>query len=229
MNLGYRISLAVLPRLYVLISRAWFATCRLQIRDAQYRDMAAGYGAVIVPFWHYSIFYIHHHLRRYPAAALVSASRDGEYIARIMSLTGFEPVRGSANRQGMRALKQLLRQIGAGRHIALVADGSQGPARRAQPGAVYLATKTGAPLFPVVWAADRYKAFGSWDRTVLPMPFARVVVCYGRPYTIPRDLDSSGVKEYTLQLEDVLNELYTRAWSEFGRDRHDDGPGKQRY
>jgi hypothetical protein len=61
------------------------------------------------------------------------------------------------------------------------------------------------------------------------MPFARIVVRYGRPYTVPRDLDSSGIKEYTLQLEEMLNELYTLVWSEFAKERHDDGPGEQRH
>jgi len=221
----YRASLKVVPPLYVWLSRLWFFTCRVTVRDEQYRDEALSQGSVIVPFWHYSFVYILYHLRQYPAMVLVSASRDGEYIARIAERFHFRPVRGSSNRQGVQALRQLLRGMKAGSHLGMVADGSQGPPRRLQPGAVFLASKTGAPLFPVVWAADRYRAFRSWDRTVLPLPFCRIVVRYGKPLLVPPDLDDEGIEEYRLLFEGRMNELYEQAWLEFGIDRHDNGPG----
>jgi len=92
MDLLYRFSLTVVPTLYVGLSRLWFGTCRLTVREAQYIDQAREQGAVIVPFWHYSIFYMLHHLRRYPGVALVSASRDGEFIARIAQRLDLAPV-----------------------------------------------------------------------------------------------------------------------------------------
>lgn len=217
----YKLSLIILPRLYVWLTILWFSTCRLTVRDRQYLDEARAKGPAIVPFWHYSIFYIFHHLRRYPGVALVSASRDGEYIARIAELMHFETVRGSSHRQGVAALKNLLRAMKAGKHVGIVADGSQGPARVMQPGAVYLASKTGAPVFPVVWAVDRCKVFRSWDRMVLPMPFSRIVLRYGKPMYIPGGLDDDGLEKYRLLVEQNLNELYTRVWAEFGRERHD--------
>ena len=225
MDLGYRLSLAIVPPLYVGLSRLWFATCRLTIRDAHYIDEAKAQGAVIVPFWHYSIFYILHHLRQYPGVALVSASRDGEFIARIAQRLNFATVRGSSHRQGVGALKGLLKAMREGRHVGLVADGSQGPARRVQPGAVFLAAKTGAPILPMVWAADRCKIFGSWDRTVLPLPFCRIVLRYGKLIHVPKNLDDRQIEEYRQQLEEQMNELYEQVWREFGKARHDNGPG----
>lgn len=225
MDLLYRFALAIVPPLYVGLSRLWFATCRLTIREAQYIDEAKAQGAVIVPFWHYSIFYMLHHLRQYPGVALVSASRDGEFIARIAQRLDFTTVRGSSHRQGVQALKGLLRAMKEGRHVGLVADGSQGPARRAQPGAVFLASKTGASLLPIVWAADRCKIFGSWDRTVLPLPFCRIVMRYGRPMHVPKNLNDEGIEQYRLLLEEKMNEMYEQVWQEFGRAGHDDGPG----
>lgn len=224
-DLGYRLSLAMLPPTYVAISRLWFATCRLAVRDAHYLDEVRAQGAVIVPFWHYSIFYMLHHLRQYPGVALISASRDGEYIARIAQRLDFATVRGSSHRQGVGALKGLLKAMKEGRHVGLVADGSQGPARRAQPGAVFLASKTGAPVLPMVWSADRCKIFGSWDKTVLPLPFSRIVMRYGRPLHVPKNLNDEGIEQHRLLLEEQMNELYEEVWQEFGRSRHDDGPG----
>jgi len=218
----YKASLAIVPRLYVWLTRLWFSTCRLTIRDEHYIDEAQEQGAVIVPFWHYSIFYVFHHLKQYPGVVLVSASRDGEYIARIAERLSFETVRGSSHRQGVQALKKLLQAMKAGKHVGIVADGSQGPARVMQPGAVYLASKTCAPIFPIAWAAERCKIFSSWDRTVLPMPFSRIVMRYGKPMNVPKNLDDAGIEEYRLLVEQNLNELYRQVWSEFGLEQHDE-------
>ena len=226
-DLLYKTSLAILPSLYVWISTLWFSTCRLTIRDEQYIDEAQEQGSVIVPFWHYSLFYMFYHVSRYPAVALVSASRDGEYIARVAEKLGFETVRGSSNRQGTKALKQLLRAMKSGKHVGIVADGSQGPARRVQPGTVYLAAKTGSTVLPMVWSADRCKIFNSWDKTVLPLPFSRIVMRYGEPIKIPSGLNSEGIEEYRGVLEDTMNKLYDQVWAEFNRDSHDNGPGEQ--
>lgn len=225
MDLGYRIALAVIPPLYVAVSRLWFATCRLTVRGSQYFDEALAQGAVIAPFWHYSIFYTLHHLRQYPGVALVSASRDGEFIARIAQRLDFATVRGSSHRQGVQALKGLVKAMREGRHVGLVADGSQGPARRAQPGAVFLAAKSGALILPMAWAAERCKIFGSWDRTVLPLPFSRIVLRYGKPMSVPGYLDTAQLEHHRQLLEDELNEIYEQVWLEFGKTRHDQGPG----
>lgn len=222
----YKISLALFPTAYYLCSRVWLSTCRLTILGQENFDEASKDQAVIAPCWHYSIVYFFHHLCKYGGAVLVSASRDGEFVARIAERFGLEAIRGSSNRQGTQALKKLLRAVKGGKHIGIVADGSQGPARVMQPGAVFLASKTGAPILPMAWAADRYKAFNSWDRMVLPMLFARIVLCYGKPLTIPPNLDSKGLEEQRLRVEAELNRIYELVWVEFGKKDHDGGPGR---
>ncbi len=222
----YKASLAILPRLYVWVTRLWFSTCRCTLRGEQHFEAARKQGAIVVPFWHYSILYIFHHVRvqRYPAVVLVSASRDGEYIARIAGLLAVGTVRGSSNHQGVRALKRLLQCMRDGHNVGIVADGSQGPARRVQPGTIFLASKTGAPIMPMVWAADRYKAFRSWDRTVLPMPFCRIIMRYGEPMHVPPQLKAEDLEKFRLRLERQMNDLYHQVWAECGRVRHDRGP-----
>jgi lysophospholipid acyltransferase (LPLAT)-like uncharacterized protein len=224
-ELLYRSALAVIPPLYVGLSRLLFATCRLTVRDAHFLAEALARGPVIAPFWHYSFFYVFHHLRRYPGVVMVSASRDGEFIARVAHRLNFTTVRGSSHRQGVGALKGLLRAMREGRNVGLVADGSQGPARRVQPGTIFLASKTGGLMVPMVWAADRCKIFRSWDRTVLPLPFSRIVMRYGRPMHVPKNLNDEEIEQYRLLLEEKMNEMYEQVWQEFGRAGHDNGPG----
>lgn len=222
-DLVYRASLAVVPRLYVWLTALWFGSCRLEIRGRHNLEKVLAEGAAVVPFWHYSVFYILFHLRKYPGVAMVSASRDGEYIARVAELLGFETVRGSANRFGVRALKGLVDQVKQGKNAGIVADGSQGPPLKVQSGAIMLAAKSGSPLMPIIWAVKQYKAFNSWDHTVLPMPFSRMVLQYGDLMYVEPRLTSARVEEYRQQLEIQMNDLYQQLWQEFGKNGHGRG------
>jgi hypothetical protein len=219
-DLLYKTSIAVVPRLYVALSSLWFSTCRLEVRGQENLDKVLAHGAGVVPFWHYSLFYMLHHLRQYPGVAMVSASRDGEYIARVAGLLHFETVRGSANRFGIRALKGMVDHVKQGKNAGIVADGSQGPALKAQPGAVLLAAKSGSPIMPIVWAAKRYKAFNSWDRTVLPLPFSPIILQYGGLLWVEPELTAAATEQYRQQLEATMNSMYRQLWEEFGQNGH---------
>jgi lysophospholipid acyltransferase (LPLAT)-like uncharacterized protein len=176
----------------------------------------------VAVFWHYSFAYTFYLLRRFPAAVMVSASRDGEYIARIAQLYGHVPVRGSRNQRGLQALRGLVSCLARGYHIGIVGDGSQGPARVLQAGSILLAARTGAPILPMVWSAQRYIAFGSWDRTVLPLPFTRIHVRFGSPISIPATVrGGEAVETWRLHVEHELNALYHAVWQQTGRTEHD--------
>jgi hypothetical protein len=152
---------------------------------------------------------------------MVSASKDGEYIAQLARRLGHVPVRGSSNRGGVKALREMIDLLQKGRNSAIVADGSQGPARRLQAGCILMASKSGKPIFPMAWAADRAIVFKSWDRTVVPLPFATIVLHQGEPFYVPPSLSSAQVEAYRLELEQCLNCLYDKAWQEVGRPAHD--------
>ena len=180
------VALAVVPRLVGLLTRLWFATLRVRVTGEEHLQATLGSDQpIILTCWHYSLLPFFQVMRRYRGVVMVSSSNDGEYIARFAECFGLTTVRGSRNRQGLQALKGLLRQCRAGRNVGLVADGSQGPPRKAQPGAVLLASRSGHPILPVVWSASRYLAARSWDRTAFPAPFARFDVIYGAPMSVP--------------------------------------------
>jgi len=134
---------------------------------------------------------------------------------------GLATVRGSRGKGGLRALKEMKAAMdGEGKKAAIVVDGSQGPALKVQAGAILLASKTGAPILPFVWGADRYWAFKSWDRTVLPKPFAELAVYYGASLHVPAGIRAVDLEAYRLNLEERLNKLYCRAWGRFGIEHH---------
>lgn len=217
-------SLLVLPWLLSWIMRAWFATCRVNRHNTELLGpIKRGEEGVniVASFWHYSIIYLLYFLRNHPATIMVSASDDGEYIARLGKQFGFTSVRGSRNSKGVEALKGMLRAVRGGRSGAVVADGSQGPPRKAQPGALLVAVKTGRPIVPMAWAASNCIIIGSWDKTAIPKPFSKIDVIFGDPIYLPKKLSSEELEEYRIVLEDQLNRLYTRAWEKYGKAVHD--------
>lgn len=224
----HRCSLVVIPWLVVGCIRIWFATCRVKVRgDAPLWEHAAG-DAGIAAFWHYSFLYFFYYFRKYPSAIMVSASRDGEYIARVAQLLGHVPVRGSSNRDGVKALREMIELLRQGKNSAIVADGSQGPARKVQAGCILMASKSGKPIFPLAWAANRCLVFDSWDRTVVPLPFATIVLHHGEPLSVPPSISSAQVEAYRLELEQRLNGLYDEVWREVGRPHDPAVPGETR-
>ena len=217
----YRSSLRVVPLLYVGITSLLFATCRVTVHGEEHRRFCQKHRAYICSLWHYGILYILHHFRDESGTVMVSASRDGEYIARVAAYMGFSTIRGSRTSQGVRALIQLLGQLKKGQSVGIVADGSQGPPRRLQAGVLLLAGRSGAPILPFAWAASRYITFSSWDRTVLPLPFSHLTVCYGEPFLVPEKLQEGELEHYRLQLEERMNSLYEEAWSKYGKKNHE--------
>ena len=220
-SIMYRLSLWAVPLFFRFLSVLLFATCRVEHQGRErFNKLADAKIPFIVSFWHYAVIYIVYQARGLPYVAMVSASKDGEYVSRILQSKGFSTVRGSRNKGAISALKGLIREMRKGKTAVLVADGSQGPARKAQSGSILLAARTGAPILPVAWAAGSYKTFRSWDRTALPMPFSRVVICYGEPIEVPKGAGAEEVEKYRLRLEQDLDNVYEKAWGQFGRKEH---------
>ncbi len=112
---------------------------------------------------------------------ITSENFDGEWIARIIRRFGYGTARGSTSRGGARALVQLRRDLAAGQPAAFTVDGPRGPARVAQPGAVWLAGATGNPVLPFHIEAERCWTLKSWDRHQVPKPGTGLAIAIGAP------------------------------------------------
>ncbi|MBI4082697.1 MAG: lysophospholipid acyltransferase family protein [Candidatus Lambdaproteobacteria bacterium] len=143
--------------------------------------------AYILGVWHDSLLYLMFVMRWRGLTTMASRSRDGEKITRIARAFGVGAVRGSRSEGALSATRELLRLLAAGRSLALMPDGPRGPRYVLKPGAVALAQRRGVPIVPLTCATLRRWEFGSWDRTKLPKPFARVFIHVGTPITVARD------------------------------------------
>ena len=165
----------------------------------------------IMAFWHGRILPATYYFRRRGIVVITSENFDGEWIAGIIERFGYGTARGSTSRGGRKALLQLTRELETGRPAGFTIDGPRGPARVAQPGAVWLAKATGHPVLPFHLEADRHWTLKSWDRTQIPKPFSTVAIAMGEPFDVPADADEAGIESARLQLEARLKELETRA------------------
>jgi lysophospholipid acyltransferase (LPLAT)-like uncharacterized protein len=220
---GRRISLWLVTVLYSLLSRLLFASCRVSIEGEgldTFEKRVAKNEPLIAAFWHYGVIFFPYLTRGSKWTAMVSASEDGEYISRILESIGYQTVRGSSNRLGVSALKKIITLMRKGYNAGIVADGSQGPARQAQSGPVLLSARTGCPVIPMSWSASAYWTFKSWDRTILPKPFARIFVCFGPPFYVPKETKKEAIETYRRRLEDQLDETYRTVWRRMGKEGH---------
>ncbi len=142
------------------------------------------------------------------AAFLVSQSKDGEILAQALQRKGHLTIRGSSSKDGRIALDQLIAAaVTKARPAAIVPDGPRGPRRKAKPGVIILAKKTGYPIIPVTYSAGRAKVFASWDRFMLPYPLARCRIVFGAPLWVPSEADRASENRILQQLEDELNRI----------------------
>jgi len=171
-----RFLLAIIPPLAALLIRALGAT--LRYRDATAPGAPIGIeipGPTIFAFWHRTLLIAAHHFRDHNIAILISASFDGELIARTVALLGFHPVRGSSSRGGASGLRAMAEAYSEGHICAFTADGPRGPNMIAKPGPVQLAELTAAPWVGAFHGhPSRAWQLNSWDRFLIPKPFSTV-------------------------------------------------------
>jgi lysophospholipid acyltransferase (LPLAT)-like uncharacterized protein len=183
------------------------ATWRWRADGLQHYDSIVASGRQpIFAFWHGRILPATLFWRDRGIVVITSQNFDGEWIAGIIRRFGYGTARGSTSRGGAMALVQLRRDLAAGKPAAFTIDGPRGPARVAQPGAVFLAGATAQPILPFHVEASRFWTLRSWDRTQVPKPFARVAIAIGEPLIVP-DTDDDTVERCRVELETRLAAL----------------------
>jgi lysophospholipid acyltransferase (LPLAT)-like uncharacterized protein len=144
----------------------------------------------IFAFWHAFMLPLLYWHRREGVAILISSHRDGEIITRAAHSLGYQSVRGSSSRNAAGGLRGLSRWLADGGEVALTPDGPRGPARVFRAGTAIVAQQSGAAVVLIGVAVDRAWRLKSWDRFLIPKPFAKVVTVYDMTFVTsatPRD------------------------------------------
>jgi len=187
------------------------ATWRLRVEseDNWLRFQREGKSVILV-LWHEQLLPLVPQVRDTGTVALVSRHRDGEYIARVIERMGLGTVRGSSTHGGFQGLRGLIRAAREGHNLALTPDGPRGPARSFKPGALLVAQLTGLPIVPMAAGASAAWHIESWDRFMVPCPFAVVRVAYGEPCWVGRDAGRETRELISQKLGAELNALADR-------------------
>ncbi len=140
---------------------------------------------LVFALWHDELFAVPYKRDGWPIFTIVSRSRDGEFLARVLASQGLGTVRGSSSRGGLAALLRAAKLMQEERrHACITVDGPRGPRHVVKDGAIFLAHRVSSYIVPVRVYYSKAKVFRSWDRFQLPWPFSRVHMQYGDPYRV---------------------------------------------
>jgi hypothetical protein len=162
------------------VVRAWAATLRFDITEQEQAWLSYREQPIILATWHNRLFIVGEVQRRYRGekrlVALISASRDGAWLAAFFKLLNIDCVRGSSSWRGMQALREMLAARQTGADVGITPDGPRGPCYEVKPGMLLLARLSHAPI--VIYSARFRSAWRlrSWDKFYLPRPFSTVEI-----------------------------------------------------
>jgi lysophospholipid acyltransferase (LPLAT)-like uncharacterized protein len=179
-------------------------------------DFPADDSKMIFCGWHGRSLPFANYFRNRSYWVIISSSRDGDMQNTIFHRLGFQTIRGSTGRGGARAAIESIRVLRDGGTMAITADGPRGPSGVIQAGAVVMAQKSGAKLIPVGISARPRMLVKSWDRYMVPAPFARAILIFGDPIEVPRSASEEELEEFRLRLESECHRLEAVAEAEMG-------------
>jgi lysophospholipid acyltransferase (LPLAT)-like uncharacterized protein len=204
----------VLARIIAMIVRCICATVQLTFEGAAADYTATPeHGGALFVTWHGRTLIPVDYFRgrgRWGYHMLVSLSRDGDLVSAYFEASGLNVIRGSTKRRGVTAAREALTLLENKAILAMTPDGPRGPAEIAQPGVVYFALKSGKPIIPAGIAAWPRWEMNSWDRYMVPKPFAKAHWVYGDPIFVRPGDD---LEDSVRHLSDVLNQLQAQAES----------------
>ena len=160
--------------------RLWARTLRLHVRAEEQALIGESLQPAVWILWHNRLFLGAEFFRQFAperkTSAIISASKDGAWLAGLFEQLGIKPIRGSRHGRAMQAFRDMLRAIREGYDLCITPDGSRGPMYEMKAGAATVALRTGAPIILMSYNFSRAWRLKSWDRLYIPMPFSRVEV-----------------------------------------------------
>lgn len=196
----------------IIAAGYWFIriigpTLRVCISREDGAQESVGQRPLIVSFWHAGIVPATYVFRGYGVRVMSSNSYDGEYMGRIIRRFGFVAVKGSSSRNAVRALLGLRRALQDGWAVAFSIDGPRGPRYQVKPGPVALARSSGVPLSTFHVALEDAWVLNTWDRLLIPKPFSKVLVRFGKLIPVPPPIVDNDLERYQEELQRTLDRI----------------------
>jgi lysophospholipid acyltransferase (LPLAT)-like uncharacterized protein len=202
------------------ILRLYFWTIRIESinEDAILQHLKNG-KKIIAAIWHQRIVAVIGYVKRfssYRPSVMISKSRDGDLIAAVYSHFSFRPIRGSSSRDGKKALAAMVDDLKDHPCAVHVLDSPRGPRGVVKPGLIVLAEQAGVPIVPIYVTMSRAWILNSWDGCLIPKPFSKIVIRWGQPRAIPRDIDEQTFEDARQGIETHMLENQRQDDRRFG-------------
>jgi lysophospholipid acyltransferase (LPLAT)-like uncharacterized protein len=203
---------------YAILEVLW-RTGRLRFVGLdRFQSVLREHGAVVPVLWHQHLLICARFIVGRPFGLkpgfMISPSVDGQGPTWLADLYGAHVVRGSGSYTGVRAVRGVHQAIVKdGISPGITPDGPRGPRFRFKPGAIFTAQISRKPVVPLAFAAKPAWILRTWDKFVIPSPFARIVIAIGEPYFPPRKLDEAGMEAAQRELEQRMLQTYREAAS----------------
>lgn len=165
------------------------------INKNKFEKIEKKYGTVIYAFWHNRMLPLTYTHRDQDVHIIISEHKDGEYISLVTDGLGFQSIRGSSTRGGVKALKKAV-AVSKNYNLAVTPDGPQGPKYTVNKGILYLSYRCQKPIIPVSWDSDRKWILNTWDDFIIPKPFANTRLIYGDAIFIKKKEDINRMRAY---------------------------------
>jgi lysophospholipid acyltransferase (LPLAT)-like uncharacterized protein len=179
---------------------------RFRVIGREHVERYYGKEGFIINAWHGQQLMGSYFFRGRGFYILSSLHRDGEISSSIMRKFGWKIIRGSSTKGGVHGTIELMKVLRQGAGTVITPD-AQGPIYHIEPGSIYLAKKTGAVLIPFAFIYDRkWISEKSWDKFVVPKPFARCVAYMGTPLKVTAELTEENMEIEKRRLQDALHE-----------------------
>ena len=172
------------------------------------------YGRLVVAVWHQRLLVAVTYVikfKNFKPIIMISRSKDGELAARIARKFGLVAVRGSRSKGGESALFAITEALKTNPVVIHIVDGPRGPKGIVHPGLVSIAQVAGAVILPIIVSAQKAWVLKSWDRFLIPKPFSKVTIEWGRPFVVPRDIDPQSHEALRGEIEAYLADAYAGA------------------
>jgi len=204
------IKFLVITRLAYWILRLISASLSREEKNMEVLEKLKG-TPTIFAFWHNRLFFLpyqyRYNLKRKDLTMLISKSRDGRYIGKVVELFGLKVCYGSSKKGGDIALREMAKIMEQGYNAGITPDGPRGPRYEVKPGIIALAQISGAPIVPVSYNVNRKKVFKSWDKFIFPLPFAKVNLALGEPIYVEKHITPENKEKIQKEIRDSLLKL----------------------
>jgi hypothetical protein len=165
----------------------------------------------IIAGWHGRSMVAGSYFRNRGYWVIISLSKDGNIQNQVFSLLGFQVIRGSTGRGGVRALAESIRVLRGGATMCLTPDGPRGPSGVVQDGILLMAKKSGCAIVPVGISAKPRFHVRSWDRYMVPWPFSRAVMIFGEPIFVAETATDEELEDCRKHVEREIHRLQSMA------------------